>query len=114
MGMKRITDCSVDTYNRYRRLEQLQDPRTRELYLDAVASWVRTMTLEMGRELYAAEIREIEENIDVRNDDLLNGELEFDLLATHIKRGLPYADAVIEARMDAESIRSEVFEESLN
>ncbi|MCL4491302.1 MAG: hypothetical protein M1510_05270 [Nitrospirae bacterium] len=112
--MKRITDCSIDAYNRYRRLEQLQDPENRELYLEAVALCVQTVTFEQGRELTAAEIRDIEENIDIRSDDISSEELEFDLLSEHIKRGLPYTEAVIQAREEAASIRSELFDETLN
>ena len=112
--MKRMTDCSVDTYNKYRRLEQLQDPETRELYLEAVASAVSAVTLERGRVLTAAEIRDIEEHIDILNDGILTGELEFDLLAEHVKRGLPFTEAAALAREEARDIRAEMFDESLN
>lgn len=112
--MKNITDCSIDTYNRYRRLEQLQDPENRELYLEAVAAAVETVTEERGRELTRAEIRDIEEHVDIMDDGILSGELEFDLLAEHIKRGLPFTEAVVLAREEAEHIRAELFDESLN
>ncbi len=113
-NMKRIADCSIDKYNKYRRLEQLQDPESRELYLEAVALCVQTVTLQQGRELTAAEIRDIEVNIDIINDDVSNEELEFDLLAEHIKRGLPYSDAVIQAQEDVASIRLDPHSEKLN
>ncbi len=112
--MKRIADCSIDKYNKYRRLEQLQDPESRELYLEAVALCVQTVTLQQGRELTAAEIRDIEVNIDIINDDVSSEELEFDLLAEHIKRGLSYSDAVVQAREDVASIRSDPHSEKLN
>lgn len=112
--MKRITDCSITTYNRYRRLEQLQDPENREAYLEAVAAAVETVTNVQGRALTAAEIRDIEENVNVIDDGILTGELEFDLLAEHVRKGLPFTEAALLAREDARTIRAEMFGESLN
>ncbi|MBI5234161.1 MAG: hypothetical protein HY880_07385 [Deltaproteobacteria bacterium] len=109
-----INDCSIDRYNKYRRLEQLQDPDTRELYLETVAFCVQTETIMMGRNLTSGEIREIEENVNVLNDIILPDELEFDLLTEHIRKGLPYPEAVKQARESASSIFSNLFDERLN
>ena len=112
--MKKINDCSVDTYNKYRRLEQLQDPDTRELYLEAVAMCIQNVALEHGRELTAAEVRAIEERIDILSDEISTEELEFDLLSEHLKRGLPFSEAALQAREEAVSIRAELFDGKLN
>ena len=110
----KITDCSIDRYNRYRRLEQLQDPESRELYLETVAFCVHTETIVLGRNLFAAEIKEIEESVNVLNDVILPEELEFDLLTEHLKKGLPYNEAVIQAKENASNIRSDLFGVRLN
>jgi len=109
-----ITDCSIDRYNRYRRLEQLQDPESRELYLETVAFCVQTEAIVLGRKLFASEIKEIEESVNVLNETILPDELEFDLLTEHIKRGLTYNEAVIQAKENASSIRSDLFGKRLN
>ena len=109
-----ITDCSIDRYNKYRRLEQLQDPESGELYLETVAFCVQTEMIVLGRKLHAAEIKVIEESVNVLNEAILPDELEFDLLTEHIKRGLPYNEAVIQARENVSSIRSDLFGKRLN
>ena len=106
-----ITDCSIDRYNRYRRLEQLLDPDCREIYLETVAFCVQTEMILLDRKLTAVEIRGIEESVNVLNDAILPDELEFDLLAEHIKRGLPYDEAVIQAKENVSGIRSDLFGE---